>query len=183
MPPGLRGSNARRRRDQEVGGVVEGCVKVVWYAGSMNDKPPAALPTLVAWLGYGGLIPFIFTALGARLDGARGLFWSHALVCYGASIVSFLGALYWGFAMTMPEIDSRRRHALYLWSVVPAITAWIALLLPDRPALMLLVGTLGALVWRDRRLVGALALPGWYLPLRLKLSVVAAACLLVVAAS
>ena len=70
-------------------------------------------------MGYGGLIPFIVTALGARLDGARGLFWSHAL-------------------------------------------AWIALLLPERPALMLLVVSLGALFWRDRRLVGTLALPGWY---------------------
>ena len=149
----------------------------------MNDEASAALPKLVAWLGYGGLIPFVVTALGARLDGAHGLFWSHALVCYGASIVSFLGALHWGFAMTVPEIDSRRRHALFLWSVVPAIIAWIALLLPDRAALMLLVVTLGALLWRDRRLVGALALPGWYLPLRLKLSVVAAACLLAAAAS
>ena len=149
----------------------------------MNDKAPAALPMLVAWLGYGGLIPFIVTALGVRLDGARAPFWSHALVCYGASIVSFLGALHWGFAMTSPEIGSRRQQALFLWSVVPAVIAWIALLLPDRPALMLLVVTLGALLLRDRRLVGALALPEWYLPLRLKLSVVAAASLMSVAAS
>ena len=147
----------------------------------MNDKTPAAIPSVVAWLGYGGLTPFVVTALGARFDGAHGPFWSHALVCYGASIVSFLGALHWGFATTLPEINSSRRRVLFLWSVVPAIFAWIALLLPDRPALMLLVATLAALFWWDRRMVGVLRLPGWYLPLRLKLSVVAAACLLAVA--
>lgn len=147
----------------------------------MNAKTPAALPTLVAWLGFGGLIPFIVTALGARFDGVHGVFWSHALVCYGASIVSFLGAVYWGFALTLRDLDSRRRHALFLWSVVPALIAFIALLLPQRPALLLLVGTLGALFWQDRRLVETVTLPEWYLPLRLKLSVVAAVCLLAVA--
>ena len=144
----------------------------------MNDKARAALPNLVAWLGYGGLIPFLVTALGARLDGARSLFWSHALVCYGACIVSFLGALYWGFAMTLPGIGPRSQQALFLGSVVPALIAWIALLLPDSPALVLLVMTLGVLLWSEWRLVGVLALPSWYLPLRLKLTAAAAVCLL-----
>ena len=65
----------------------------------------SAIPQRVALLGYGGLLPFIATAFGSVLDGAHAALWLDALHAYGAVILSFVGALHWGFAMLATDID------------------------------------------------------------------------------
>jgi precorrin-6B methylase 2 len=136
--------------------------------------PPPALPATVAWLGYGGLIPFVALAAAAAL----GIVDAAALLAYGAVILSFVGALHWGFAMTLRELPSARRNTAFLWSVVPALLAWVALLLPTLPAVVLLVAGFLAQYVRDLALSRAGTLPAWYLPLRLRLTVVACLSLL-----
>ena len=136
--------------------------------------PPPALPATVAWLGYGGLIPFVALAAAAALGIAD----AAALLAYGAVILSFVGALHWGFAMTLRELPSARRNTAFLWSVVPALLAWVALLLPTLPAVVLLVAGFLAQYVRDLALSRAGTLPAWYLPLRLRLTVVACLSLL-----
>jgi len=139
-----------------------------------------ALPPLVAWLGYGGLLPFAAAALGTLLDPTHRVFWQQALLGYGAVILSFVGALHWAFAM---REDEAAAGPLYLWSVVPALAGWVALLLPLLLAhgavlgAVLLIGAFGAHYGLDRRLVRRLPLPPWYLPLRLHLSTGASLCL------
>ena len=66
------------------------------------DSPALAqaLPRHVAWLGYGGLLPFVGLAALAGFDPHHLLAWSDALVGYGAVILSFIGALHWGVAMS-----------------------------------------------------------------------------------
>ena len=102
------------------------------------------------------------------------------LLGYAAIILSFVGALHWGFAMSAPAANAPR---LYTWSVVPALLGWLALL---RPGVLPLLGsdsrtgTAMAAVLRilayaahylqDRRLGRVQPLPHWYLPLRLRLS-------------
>lgn len=136
-------------------------------------------PQRVALLGYGGLLPFIATALGSVLDGAHAALWLDALQAYGAVILSFVGALHWGFAMLATDLDDAERDARYLWSVIPALLAWPALLLSGGLAsALLLVGFL-LHYWQDRRLVRHCALPAWYLPLRGRLTGVACLCLIV----
>ena len=138
-----------------------------------------AIPQRVALLGYGGLLPFIATALGSVLDDSRAAFWLDALHAYGAVILSFVGALHWGFAMLATDLDDAERDARYLWSVIPALLAWPALLLTGALAsTLLLVGFL-LHYWQDRRLVKHCALPAWYLPLRGRLTAVACLCLMV----
>ena len=83
-------------------------------------------PRRVALLGYGGLLPFIATALGSVLDGSHAPFWLDAQIAYGAVILSFVGALHWGFAMLAADLDDAERDARYLWSVIPALLAWPA---------------------------------------------------------
>lgn len=138
-----------------------------------------APPALVAWLGYGGLLPFAVTALGTLLDDSHRLFWQHALLTYGALILSFVGALHWGQAMG--EEDAAAAGHLYAWSVVPALAGWAALLLPllmargfALAALVLIVAFVAHYA-QDKRLARRRALPAWYLPLRLQLS--SGACL------
>ena len=143
--------------------------------------PDEALPRSVAWLGYGGLLPFLFFAAASIFDQNHAPYWADGLFAYGAIILSFVGALHWGYALslgaTSTEAARARRDAWYSWSVVPALMAWLALLLPHPLSSLLLVVGFIAHYWQDRRLAAVAGLPVWYLPLRLRLSVVACLCL------
>lgn len=143
----------------------------------MADGKPIALPRIVAWLGYGGLLPFLVLTPASLLDHHHGAVWSDALYAYGAIILSFVGALHWGLAMSLPELSERQRSVWFTWSVVPALIAWPAVLLSPPLAALLLVFSFIAHYLQDRRLARQATLPGWYLPLRLRLSSVAVVCL------
>ena len=144
----------------------------------MADENPVALPRTVAWLGYGGLLPFLALTPASLLDHHHGVVWSDALYAYGAIILSFIGALHWGLAMSLPELTERQRSACFAWSVVPALIAWPAVLFsPPLAAPLLVVGFIAHYL-QDRRLASQAKLPGWYLPLRLRLSSVAVVCLI-----
>ncbi len=149
----------------------------------MNDSlPPAPLPRPVAWLGYGGLLPFLGLAAAVLLrveeDLAR-----PALVGYGAVILSFVGALHWGFAMLLPGLGEAERTRLFAWSTVPALVAWPAPLASPPLAAFILMAGFVAHYLQDRRLARRAALPAWYLPLRLQLSSVACLSLVALARS
>ena len=143
----------------------------------MADDNSVALPRTVAWLGYGGLLPFLVLTPASLLDHHHGALWSDALYAYGAIILSFIGALHWGLAMTLPELSERQRSAWFAWSVVPALIAWPAVLFSPPLAAPLLVFGFIAHYLQDRRLARQARLPDWYLPLRLRLSSVAVVCL------
>ena len=159
---------------------------------AMHTPPSAALPATVAWLGYGGLLPFIFLASATLLDPDHAPLFGDALTAYGAVILSFIGALHWGFAMTLPvaeagaelaevtkftEFTPQQRNASFVWSVMPALIAWPALLLAPFMASLLLITGFLAHYWQDRRLARCVSLPAWYLPLRLRLTAVGCLCL------
>jgi hypothetical protein len=145
----------------------------------MNDPASRRAPTVVAWLGYGGLVPFVSLGLAFVLDRAdRGLV-GEALVAYGAVILSFVGALHWAFAMTLPDIDARDRTRAFVWSVVPALVGWVAALLVPVVASVALIAGFLAHYGQDLRLASIAKLPRWYLPLRLRLTAVASLALAV----
>jgi len=136
------------------------------------------LPQHVAWLGYGGLLPFIALAILTAVDAPRAPLWSDALVGYGAVILSFVGALHWGFAMSIPTLDPGLRRRAFVWSVVPALLAWPATVLAGSVASLILVAGFAWHFVLDRRLARRAGLAAWYLPLRWRLTVVASLCLL-----
>ena len=122
-----------------------------------------AAPPLASLMGFGGLVPF-FICAGATHSGVSP--WAGlALVVigiYGAVILSFVGAVHWGLAMA-----GGRRPVWYVWSVMPAIYAWLPIVFMEtRIALLTLVP--GFLIcWSvDRRAAAAGLLPGWYMRLR-----------------
>ena len=143
----------------------------------MAEAHPVAPPAPVAWLGYGGVIPFLVLAPASLLEPAHAALWREALHAYGAVILAFIGALHWGLAMALPGLAPSRRTACFAWSVVPALIAWAALLLPPSFAGPALIAGFLAHCLQDRRLAGRASLPGWYLLLRLRLSTVAVVCL------
>jgi hypothetical protein len=140
---------------------------------TVQTTHPQIIPPIVAWLGYGGLLPFVSLAAATWFDTSHSSLWRDALVSYGAVILSFVGALHWGFAMSQSDMTPNQRTNSFVWSVVPSLLAWVALLMTPKYAAMLLVAGFLAHFWQDRRLVKLVNLPVWYLPLRLKLTLVA----------
>lgn len=146
------------------------------------------VPGVAALLGGLGAVPFVaFAAATAVFDGAgrSGALW--ALLAYGAVILSFLGGIHWGFALAPGNVGrglGRAGVARHLAaSVLPALLAWAALLvpvavagLPGAPALgcALLAGGLLAVLLLDRWAARAAAAPSWWLSLRWPLSVTGA---------
>ena len=133
---------------------------------------------VVAWLGYGGLLPLVGLALAIWLDQSHISLWRDALINYSAVILSFVGALHWGFAMSQSGMTPNQRTKSFVWSVVPSLLGWVALSMTPKYATLLLVAGFLAHFWQDKRLVQLVNLPAWYLPLRLRLTLVACISLL-----
>ena len=131
----------------------------------------AAGPSLWARrLGLCGLIPFVTLAAALWLAWPSG--WppaSTALLGYGATIASFLGAIHWG--LVMRDAPAQPVPSL-LWGVVPSLLAWVALLVGTVPGLWLVVLGLWACFAVDRAVYPRFGLQGW-LAMRLALTVVA----------
>jgi uncharacterized membrane protein len=135
-------------------------------------------PVVVAWLGYGGLLPLVGLALAIWVDQSHVSLWRDALINYSAVILSFVGALHWGFAMSQSGMTPNQRTKSFVWSVVPSLLGWVALSMTPKYATLLLVAGFLAHFWQDKRLVQLVNLPAWYLPLRLRLTLVACISLL-----
>lgn len=128
-------------------------------------------------LGVAGLIPFAALALATIFaKGALKGQAAFALAAYGASILSFLGAAQWGFAIRAER--ARSPGALLCLGVLPSLVAWAALLLPVGAALIALGCAVLAALFVDAWSVKRGYAPGWWLPLRVGLSVGAGAALL-----
>lgn len=144
--------------------------------------------------GFWGLAPLAALAVVAWIFPANTMQhdWAvRAQLSFAALILSFLGAVHWGIALSWPRMPKAALWQVYGWGVTPALLAWIALLMPNTElALWLLIGDLLLCVWVDAhwlaRYVG-LARPDetfaektrhWYMSLRLRLTLGAVLCLL-----
>jgi len=141
----------------------------------VTDATHRPLPPRLAALGYAGLLPFVACVLAiALLEGEARAFGVRALVAYGAVILSFLGAVHWGLLLRQPDAAAPARLAI---GVLPSLAGWVALLLPDRYALALLVVSFGGFWLYEHRAVGPTFLPQGYLDLRRQLSLAVCALL------
>lgn len=95
---------------------------------------PSPLDTFNFWplvkrLGYGGWLPF-YGLLGAGWLWPQAI-WPHTLMqAYAVAIVSFVGAISWGWALAWPQAEGRLRTHLLVWGVMPALLACLTLVLP-----------------------------------------------------
>ena len=148
----------------------------------MNSQSGSqAFPSVAKYLGYGGVIPFVVLAfsLVAGVDlSAYGLADATAkLLAYAAVIVSFIGAVHWGVAL---GISSEHQSRLFLYSVLPALFAWVWTFLPAGIALIGMSVTIFAMYFIDRQLLES-HVPQGYLKMRLHLTVVVGLSLLLAA--
>ncbi len=145
-------------------------------AGATSAK--SRIPGAALWLGPLGLIPFLAGALAPWLLPAERLAEAElALIGYGAVILSFLGGVHWGLAA-----PAGRPLQLGL-SVVPSLVGWLALLVASLqafgPALWLLAGAFVALLPGDLLAADRGLAPDWYPRLRVPLTVIVVASLIV----
>ena len=141
------------------------------------------LPGLAWALGLGGVVPFAVLSLSLLSAGSiAGI--EHAtrldmLLVYAAVIVSFVGAVHWGVAIS--TMTPRASWQL-VWSVMPALAAWAILIVPVPVSIKLssLAVVLAAALIEDRFLVYDQVAEG-YARLRLLLTVLVGGCLLLAA--
>ena len=112
---------------------------------SANTDPAASrlqtkIPASVLLPGLAGLIPFVVLSLSVVLSlPVPPIVALMAFVTYGAVILSFVGAIWWGLAAG--SRDTAPRPLMFYWSVVPALIGWFATLVaPDMGILMLAGG-------------------------------------------
>lgn len=145
-------------------------------AAMQKDAP---LPPPLRLLGPAGLIPFALLAAAALLGPVE---WRapalHALAAYGATIAAFLGAVHWGLALRAGPEEAGAAWGRLGFGVLPALIAWVALLLPPRAGLPALAALLVAVAAVETLAARWALVPAAYLRLRWALSLGAAACLL-----
>lgn len=94
-----------------------------------------ALPAPARLLGPAGLIPFVALAIAIWAGWPAA---GPALAAYGATILAFLGAVHWGLALRAAPAEHGAAWARCGLGVLPALVAWVALLLPIDAGLLLL---------------------------------------------
>ena len=120
-------------------------------------------------LGYLALLPFV---LGAALvwivREPVHPYVTSALSAYAAVVVAFIGGIHWGFGFREATASPR----LFVWGVVPALVAWVALVMQAHAGLVIHAVMLIVCYLVDRKVYPTVGAASW-LTLRFRLSVVA----------
>ena len=138
------------------------------------------VPQPAGWLGGLGAVPFLGLAIAMHLlDGAHQMLVAHALLTYGAVILSFLGGVHWGLAVgSNRNSDNRQFVARLVLSVLPSLAGWAALLATETTGLLILATAIATMLWVDLRATQAGHAPPWYPKLRIPRTLVVVAALL-----
>lgn len=145
-------------------------------SASAENRDPTRTVAIV--LGAGGLVPFAALCAAAWALPADQRGWAvFALAAYGACILSFIGALHWGFALAR-RVPPKVAAFAMVWSVVPSLVAWVSLLLPAPVSLGGVAAGLFVAWLVDAKAWRAYGVAGWFPKLRIALTVGACASLL-----
>ena len=147
-------------------------------AVAMNENNSEIYSRLAKLIGFGGLIPFIGCAalMYVGNTGASNIA-LFASAVYGAVILSFVGAVHWGLT-----ISEDRSPYWYVWSIIPAIMGWLAIVFLDIKISLLALTVAFTLAWSvDRQASLHGLIPSWYMRLRHILTAGATISLLVTA--
>ena len=133
-------------------------------------------------LGFGGLLPFVILAAATMMELHTPFAPAHALLIgYGAVILSFVGALHWGAQLSAHKVSAHKLSAgRFIWSVVPALIGWVALMLPAKLGALCLIGGLVMCWGYDMRLIRKKEWPSFMGALRTILTAIACLSLSVI---
>lgn len=151
-----------------------GAERLVKFAGKA-PSPQMQVPTAAKWLGAVGAIPFVFLAfVGPFLEASFEERAYFGLVAYGAVILSFLGGIHWGLAISDagPNQSNSATFARLGISVVPSLVGWGALFLSKPLDLSVLATAFLGLLFIDLHAGKKAQTPAWYPNLRFPLTIV-----------
>ncbi|KAL2823907.1 hypothetical protein BDW59DRAFT_148187 [Aspergillus cavernicola] len=175
--------------DVDVMAGIKGDAKVIKETFSLEAVPKDAL-----YLGMAGVIPYVATSLqtvylayeinraavagdGLIFSGQSAEFMLHILepiqIGYGAVILSFLGAVHWGFEWA--GYGGRFGYRRYAAGVIAPAVAWPTLLLPIEHALITQFLAFTFLYYNDARASVKGITPPWYSMYRFVLTFVVGA--------
>lgn len=121
-------------------------------------------------LGYLGLVPFVSLSLALWFTSAEITnSVNEALLLYSAIILSFMGAVHWGFASADAKKFNHKQLAL---SVIPALIAWFAAFFDASINYTILYIAFAALCLLDNISARDGLVPDWYPSLRVPLTAV-----------
>ena len=144
------------------------------HSSTGRIKPLHGNESTAKLLGYAGLIPFLTFSIGCWLPLPYVTDALSVLIAYAAVILSFMGAIHWGAAMSS---TGNKRNQYFLVSVSPALVAWVALITPAVPSLTILLFGFILLYLYDRAVQKSQDFPSWYIPMRKNLTIVVTVCL------
>ena len=139
------------------------------------------VPLSAGWLGGFGAVPFIGLAAATPFQsGPTKVLVVHAMAAYGAVILSFLGGVHWGLAIGSEHGSDRGKlPSRLVSSVIPSLVGWFALLIGGTTGLFILAAAVATMLWVDLRATTMGEAPPWYPKLRIPLSLVVIAALLI----
>lgn len=165
------------------------------FLGITNAVAHAVPPQYIAF-GLAGGLPYIGTAaatiymaqqagtatmdLASRIDpGVAITMLDHALniqMTYGAVMLSFLGALHWGFEFA--SYGGSKGYSRLFLGAAPVVFGWSTLALPPVEALIAQWLGFTCMWWADLRATNAGWAPRWYSQYRFYLSILAGTCII-----
>ncbi|KAL4808326.1 hypothetical protein BDV18DRAFT_134708 [Aspergillus unguis] len=169
-------SSSKSDEDVDVMAGIKGDAKVIKETFSLDAVPKDAM-----YLGMAGVIPYLATSLqtvylayevnranatgdGLLFDGQSAELMLHMLepiqVGYGAVILSFLGAVHWGFEWA--GYGGRFGYRRYAAGVIAPAVAWPTLLFPVEHALITQFLAFTFLYYNDARASVKGLAPQWY---------------------
>ncbi|MDP3823608.1 MAG: DUF3429 domain-containing protein [Burkholderiales bacterium] len=144
----------------------------------MSDVSPVSPYPFAFRLGYLALLPFVFgAALVWIVRPDAHPYVTSALSGYAAVVIAFIGGIHWGFGFREDDAPPR----LFVWGVVPALVAWVAVVMQPYAGLVVHGVMLIVCYLVDRKVYPEHGAARW-LTLRFRLSVVASLSCLVGAA-
>ena len=127
-------------------------------------------------LGYAGLIPFVFFSVISWLNFQFMKEPHYYLMTYAAIILSFMGAIHWGVAMSVKNDKANFQLGI---SVIPSLLGWFALLLPSIYGYSILIISFSLLCLLDKEQNKRGVFPAWYYPMRVILTAIVVLCLII----
>ena len=140
-----------------------------------SSTKSGTIPPMAQLLGWGGVIPFLGCGLAVHTNNADLVLYGFVGgTSYAAVILTFLGAVHWGLAMS-----DNRPQGWFIWSTTPSLLAWASLLIFDVDLRLYALVPLFGLAWCvDRIAANQQLIPVRYMRLRTRLTIGAIAGLL-----
>ena len=119
-------------------------------------------------LGLLGVFPFLLIIILSVIDNNNLSFFVNFVVFYLFLIISFIGAIYWGIAISLKKKNSK----LVIFSVLPSILVSVVYILKIPVTIKIFMGIffLNSIYFYEKNYCKSY-LPNWYLRLRKNLNI------------